>query len=101
MTVSYTHRMLADKSFYITFAPQYGTGYPVEFQNGPDRLAPHLTYNASIGREVKRGSHPALGFTANLENITNNAYLLKVNNGFNTTQWAQGFRGTFLVTAPF
>ena len=99
--LDYTKRFGADRSFFASLEPQYGTGYPIEFQNGPGRLPPHLTFDASFGREVKRGSKPALGFTANFTNFTNTAYLIKVNNGFNTTQWGEGFRADLRITAPF
>ncbi len=99
--LGYTKRFGAGRSFFASLEPQYGTGYPVQFQNGPGRLPPHLTFDASVGRDVKRGSRPALGFTANFANFTNSRYLIKVNNGFNTTQWGEGFRADLRVTAPF
>ncbi len=100
-TIAYTKRFGMNHSFFASLEPQYGTGYPVQFQNGPGRLPPHLTLDASIGREAKRGDKPALGFTANFMNVTNARYLNKVNNGFNTTQWGEGFRADLRLTAPF
>jgi hypothetical protein len=99
--LGYTKRLGRDKSFFATVEPQYGTGYPVEFENGSGRLPPHLTFDASVGRQAQRGSKPALGFDATFTNFTNTEYLLKVNNGFNTTQWGPGFRADLRVTAPF
>jgi len=32
--------------------------------------------------------------------LTNAKYLIKVNNGFNTTQWGEGFRADLRLTAP-
>jgi outer membrane receptor protein involved in Fe transport len=100
-TLNYTKRFGRDKSFFFGFQPEYGTGYPVEFQNGPDRLPPHLTFDASIGRNPQYGAHRAVGFTADFTNILNYAYLIKVNNGFNTTQWAPGFHASLRATIPF
>jgi outer membrane receptor protein involved in Fe transport len=97
----YTKRLGRDRSFFATLEPQYGTGYPVEFENGSGRLPPHLTWDASIGRDAKRGRKGELGFVATFTNFTNDKYLLKINNGFNTTQWGQGFRADLRVTAPF
>jgi outer membrane receptor protein involved in Fe transport len=94
---SYTHRFGATKAYFATLAPQYGSGYPVQFQNGPGRLPTHLTFDGVIGREP---SKHALGFTLGAENILGHAYLLKVNNGFNTTQWAPGFRMNLKLSAP-
>jgi len=100
-TLGYTKRLGKYKDFFASLEPQYGTGYPIQFQNGPGRLPPHLTFDASFGRDAKRGAKPALGFVATFENFTNTKYLIKVNNGFNTTQWGEGFRADLRVTAPF
>ncbi len=99
--LGYTKNFGAGRSFFATLEPQYGTGYPVQFQNGSGRLPPHLTFDASFGRDAARGAKRALGFTADFQNFTNTRYLLKVNNGFNTAQWGEGFRADVRVTAPF
>ncbi len=99
--LGYTKHFGAGRAFFATLEPQYGTGYPVQFENGSGRLPPHLTFGASFGREATRGSKPALGFVADFQNFTNTRYLLKVNNGFNTTQWGEGFRADVRITAPF
>ena len=97
-TLDYTKRFGRDRSFFASVEPQYGTGYPVLFQNGPGRLPPHLTFDGSVGRDAKKGS---LGFVASWQNIANRMYLLKVNNGFNTTQYGPGSQFTLRLTAPF
>jgi len=99
--IGYTKHFGAGRQFFATIEPQYGTGFPVQFENGNGRLPPFLTFDASVGRDAVRGSKPALGFTADFQNFTNTRYLLKVNNGFNTTQWGEGFRADLRVTAPF
>jgi hypothetical protein len=99
--VNYTKRLGTDHSFFASLEPEYGTGYPVEFENGTGRLPPHLTWNASVGRDAGRGAKRHLGIDATFQNFTNTAYILKINNGFNTTQWGPGFRADFRVTAPF
>ena len=99
--LAYTKRLGAGRNYYATLESQYGTGYPVQFENGPDRLTPHLVFSGAFGREAKRGTKSGLGFEANFQNFTNSRYLIKVNNGFNTTQWGQGFQADFRVTAPF
>ena len=98
-TFGYTKRLGADRSFFASLEPQYGTGYPVEFENGNGRLPPHLVWNASVGRDAARGAHGRLGFNATFENFTDTQYILKINNGFNTTQWGEGFRADLRVTA--
>ncbi|MBD5635688.1 MAG: TonB-dependent receptor, partial [Candidatus Eremiobacteraeota bacterium] len=40
-TLGYTKRLGADHTFFASVEPQYGTGYPVEFENGNGRLPPH------------------------------------------------------------
>ena len=97
-TLDYTERFGSRSGFFASLEPQYGTGYPVQFQNGNGRLLPHLIIDASLGKEAQRHS---LGFTATVENLTNDQYLIKVNNGFNTTQYFAGRRVTLRVTAPF
>jgi len=99
--IGYTKHFGAGRQFFATIEPQYGTGFPVQFENGNGRLPPFLTFDASVGRDAVRGSKPALGFTADFQNFTNTRYLLKVNNGCNTTQWGEGFRADLRVTAPF
>jgi outer membrane receptor protein involved in Fe transport len=97
-TLDYTWRFGRRRSYFASLEPQYGTGYPVQFQNGNGRLLPHLIFDASVGREPAKGQ---LGFTAGVENLTDDKYLIKVNNGFNTTQYAAGTQFTLRLTAPF
>lgn len=100
-TFNYTKRFGGAKAFFATLQPQYGTGYPVQFQNGLERLPPYLTWNLAAGREAGAGKRPSPGFLVNVTNLTNHAYLIKVNNGFNTTQWAAGTRVSLRLTLPF
>ncbi|GAC1589721.1 MAG: hypothetical protein NVS3B28_16070 [Candidatus Velthaea sp.] len=95
---AFTHRFGTNRSVYATFAPVYGTGYPVNFQTGPGRLPAHLTLDASVGRDADRSAR-RIGFQIAGENLFDRQYLIKVNNGFNTTQWAPGRRIVARVTA--
>ncbi|MGH7728345.1 MAG: TonB-dependent receptor [Vulcanimicrobiaceae bacterium] len=95
----YTKRLGRDRSFFASIQPDYGTGFPVQFQNGAGRLPPHLVWNASVGRDARQGNRHGLGYVATFSNFTNNLYLIKINNGFNTTQWGRGFSAGFRVTA--
>jgi outer membrane receptor protein involved in Fe transport len=100
--LGFTKRLGTDRSYFATIEPQYGTGYPVAFLDGSQgRLPPHLTLDASFGREAGRGEHRHLGFDATFTNFTDTKYLLKIQNGFNTTQWGPGFRSDLRITAPF
>ena len=86
---AYTRRFGRETRWYATLGSEYGTGYPVEFQNGNGRLVPHLTFDATLGQTPEPGS---IGFRISALNVTNYQYLIKVNNGFNTTQYAPGLQ---------
>ena len=88
---------MPDRSEFASIQTEYGSGFPVQFENGPGRLPAHWELNASFGRLASRGH---FGYQIQATNITNNQYLIKLNNGFNTTQYARGFQLTGQVTAP-
>jgi outer membrane receptor for monomeric catechols len=67
----------------------------------PLRLPAHLTFDASIGRDAGTGAHKTLGFDLDVENLLNHQYVIKIANGFNTTQIASGRTVLLRVTAPF
>ena len=94
---AYIKHFGADHLTYASLGSDYGTGYPVQFQNGTGgRLMPHLTFDASIGRPPQRG---ALGWSLSALNFTSYKYVIKVSNGFNTTQWSPGAQILFQVSA--
>jgi len=94
---AYTRRFGAT-GYYATLEPQFGTGYPVQFLNGTGgRLSPHLTFDAAFGREP---APHRLGVGLGVTNLTNRSYLLKFNNGFNTSQWVAGTAITLRLIAP-
>ena len=96
VTDAYTKHFGAKRAFYATLGTEYGTGYPVEFQNGTGRLLPHLTIDASIGRAP--AAH-TLGVNLSILNLGSYQYLIKVDNGFNTTQWAPGIQALLSIQA--
>lgn len=97
----FTHRFGAQRSLFATLAPEYGTGFPTTFQNGAaGRLPTHAIVNMSFGRAADRATH-RLGFQVTAENLFNHQYVIKVNNGFNTTQWAEGRRISLQLTTAF
>ncbi|MEO6913996.1 MAG: TonB-dependent receptor [Candidatus Baltobacteraceae bacterium] len=97
---AFTHRFGASKSFFATLQGEYGTGYPVQFQSGPDRLPAHFTFDLGIGKEPGRGAQKSLGFNLDVQNLFNHQYVIKIANGFNTTQIATGRQILFRVSAP-
>ncbi len=96
--VRYTHSF--DARAYATLVADYGTGYPVQFQNGAGRLPNHTRFDLVLGRRADSATH-ALGYALSVENLTGYRYPIKVDNGFNTTQIAQGLQASFRLTAPF
>jgi len=97
---AYTKRFGRANSQFATLQAEYGSGYPTLFQDGPGRLPTHLTIDAAFGREASRAGGRRLGYALTAENLLGRAYLLKVNNGFNTTQWAAGRRLGLRVVVP-
>ena len=106
---AFTHRFGDRNAYFATLEGEYGTGYPVAFEgfvNGnavafSGRLPTHLTTDVSIGRDAGRNGDKTLGFNLSVQNLLNDQYIIKIANGFNTTQYAQGRSVLFRLTAPF
>jgi outer membrane receptor for ferrienterochelin and colicins len=94
---AYTWRLANDPNRYFTLGTTYGSGFPVQFLNGPGRLPVHWELNSSFGRKAALGH---LGYEIQGTNLLDHHYLLKINNGFNTTQYAAGRQLTVKLTAP-
>ncbi|HUZ48419.1 MAG TPA: TonB-dependent receptor [Candidatus Dormibacteraeota bacterium] len=101
VTAAYTHTFGPMRSWFGTLQTNYGTGYPVAFQNLNGgvlngRLASHTTFDLSLGRH----SAPRIfGFDFDVQNLLNHQYVIKIANGFNTTQIASGRRVDFRITS--
>jgi len=98
---AYTHRFGDGHKWFATLQGEYGTGYPVDFEAGVDRLPAHLTFDLALGKEAGTNGDRSLGFSLNVENLLNHQYIIKIANGFNTTQIAQGRSVLLRLTAPF
>lgn len=98
---AYTHRFGSSNDWFATLQGEYGTGYPVNFQAGIDRLPAHLTFDVALGKDPGRNGDRSLGFSLNVQNLFNKQYVIKIANGFNTTQIAQGRSVLLRLTAPF
>jgi outer membrane receptor protein involved in Fe transport len=96
----YTRRLGTDLRTFATLQTEYGTGFPVAFENGDGRLPAHWTLDLALGRSADP-VHKRLGYTLSVDNFFDHRYLIKVNNGFNTTQWNAPRRIVFRVTAPW
>ena len=95
----YTRRFGAGLRTFATLQAEYGTGFPVEFESGEGRLPAHWIVNAVLGRGAERRA--GLGWQLDVENLFDHRYVIKVNNGFNTTQWNAPRRIVLRVTAPW
>ena len=85
---------------FATLQAEYGTGFPVQFESGQGRLPAHWVLDASAGRSADRATQ-RFGYTLSVENLLDHRYLVKVNNGFNTTQWNAPRRFVLRLTAPW
>lgn len=88
----YTSLFGASREWYATLQGDYGTGYPVAFENATStlsgRLPSHLTFDASIGRIILGTPNHGLGLRLDVDNLLSDQYIIKIANGFNTTQIA-------------
>jgi hypothetical protein len=98
---AFTHKFGSARSLFATLQSEYGTGYPVEFENGEGRLPAHLTFDLALGKEAGRAGGGSLGYNLSIDNLLNHQFIYKIANGFNTTQIASGRQMVFKVTAPF
>lgn len=96
----YTRHFGGDLKSFATLQAEYGTGFPVQFERGLGRLPAHWIVDASLGRSADRATK-RFGYTLSAENLFDHRYVIKVNNGFNTTQWNAPRRIVLRVTAPW
>jgi hypothetical protein len=104
-TAGYTDRFGPSQKWYATLEGDYGTGYPVAFENATTtlsgRLPSHLTFNGSIGRNLYGTPNHGFGVRLDVDNLLNHQYIVKIANGFNTTQIAQGRNVLLRLTEAF
>jgi outer membrane receptor protein involved in Fe transport len=108
-TFGYTEIFGASRSWFATVQANYGSGFPVQFEdaNGASltgTLPAHTTIDLSGGRVVIPGKGPSsqgLGVKLDILNVLNHQYVIKIANGFNTTQYANGRTFLLRFTAPF
>jgi outer membrane receptor protein involved in Fe transport len=92
VTSAYTSRFGNNGEWFATLLGQYGSGYPVAFENATEdlqgTLPAHTTFDASIGRVLIGTPNHGLALRLDIHNILNHQYIIKIANGFNTTQYA-------------
>ncbi len=94
-----TRRFARDLKSFVTLETQYGSGFPVAFLDGTGgRLPAHFEENVALGR-LPSGKHAGYEFT--VDNLLDKRYLIKVNNGFNTTQWGAPRRAILRLLVPW
>jgi outer membrane receptor protein involved in Fe transport len=107
-TAGYTWRFGSTRQWFTTLQGNYGSGFPVAFEDAnaslSGRLPAHTTFDVALGKYLTAG-HGAkdrgLAPSLIVQNILNHQYVLKVANGFNTTQIANGRTILFKLAAPF
>jgi len=108
-TAAYTHRFGGEhKLWFATLQADYGSGFPVQFEDAnislSGTLPAHTTLDLALGRQLtagQSGQDQGLGLSLQITNLLNHQYPIKVANGFNTTQIANGLQYLFRVSAPF
>lgn len=93
-----TRHLGGDRKTFATLETQYGSGFPVAFLDGTaGRLPAHFQENVALGR-MPVGKH--LGYELTVDNLLDHRWLIKVQNGFNTTQWNAPERAEFRLLLP-
>jgi outer membrane receptor protein involved in Fe transport len=95
----WTRHFGSELKSYLTLETQYGSGFPVAFLDGTGgRLPAHFEENVALGRMP---SGRALGYEFTVDNLLDKRWLIKVDNGFNTTQWNAPRRAEFRLLLPW
>jgi outer membrane receptor protein involved in Fe transport len=108
-TAGYTERFGWKNAWFASMQANYGSGFPVQFEdaNGSSlngTLPAHTTFDFSAGRVVEEGKGPdsqGLGVSLDVLNLLNHQYVIKIANGFNTSQIANGRSFLLRLTEPF
>jgi outer membrane receptor protein involved in Fe transport len=107
-TAGYTYRFGGHNLWYTTLQGNYGSGFPVAFEDANVSLhgilPAHTTFDWSLGRNLtpgRSGEDRGLGLSLQVLNLLNHQYVIKVANGFNTTQIANSRSVLLRLTAPF
>ncbi len=107
-SAAYTWRFGKDRGWFTTLQGNYGSGFPVAFENANEnlsgRLPAHTTFDLAAGRYLtpgRSGQDTGLGIQLIIDNVLNDQYVIKVANGFNTTQIANSRSYIVRLSAPF
>ncbi len=107
-SAAYTWRFGNGGNWFTTLQGNYGSGFPVAFEsanaNLSGRLPAHTTFDLAAGHNLvlgRPGEDRGLGVQLIVNNLLNHQYVIKVANGFNTTQIANGTNFLLRLSAPF
>lgn len=107
-SAAYTWRFGNARRWFATLQGNYGSGFPVAFESAnvslSGRLPAHTTFDLSGGRTLiagRSGEDTGLALQLIMLNVLNHQYPIKVANGFNTTQIANGRTFLLQLSAPF
>ncbi len=105
---AYTWLFGKNREWFTTLQGNYGSGFPVAFEsanaNLSGRLPAHTTFDLAAGRNLtpgRAGQDRGLGLQLIVTNLFNDQYVIKVANGFNTTQIANGRTYLLRLGVPF
>ncbi|HEY2473888.1 MAG TPA: TonB-dependent receptor [Candidatus Cybelea sp.] len=105
---AYTWHFGNDGRWFATLQGNYGSGFPVAFETANEnlsgRLPAHTTFDLAAGRNIiagRPGQDTGLGVQLIVNNILNHQYVIKVANGFNTTQISNSRSVLLRLAAPF
>ncbi len=107
-SAAYTWRFGGGHRWFATLQGNYGSGFPVAFESANEalsgRLPAHTTFDLAAGRTLipgRAGQDTGLALQLIMTNVLNHQYPIKVANGFNTTQIANGQTFLLQLSAPF
>jgi outer membrane receptor protein involved in Fe transport len=107
-SAGYTWRFGTGHQWFTTLQGNYGSGFPVAFETANEnlsgRLPAHTTFDVAGGRYLtpgRPGDDRGLGISLVVTNLLNHQFPIKVSNGFNTTQIANGRNILLRLSAPF
>ncbi len=107
-SAAYTWRFGRGHQWFTTLQGNYGSGFPVAFESANANLSGylpvHTTFDLAAGRYLtpgRTGQDTGLGVQLIVSNLLNHQYPIKVANGFNTTQIANGRTFLLRLSAPF
>ena len=105
-TGGYTAYFGTGRKWFASLQADYGSGFPVAFEDANENLSgtlpAHTTFDLNTGRIATTGKgEQGLGVSLQVLNLLDHQYVIKLANGFNTSQIANGRAILLRFTQPF